>query len=201
MPGGTDVDLKTCKSCDTLKNVKFFPLSNRGKYRASVCRQCKDATRRAVGRCRLCVRSSVPGKTHCTYHLEYLKSRRLDVRTKVISYYCGGEIRCQCAGCPEKDIRFLTIDHLFGGGGAHRRQLTGKSDNSGVDIYRWLYKHGYPSGFAVLCYNCNCAKGVYGNCPHQPDIISIVRKTCEVKDGEIVLKDGATECHIVRQNI
>lgn len=31
--------------------------------------------------------------------------------------------------------------------------------------------------------------------------LEVVRKTCEVKDGQIVLKDGATECHIVRQNI
>lgn len=29
----------------------------------------------------------------------------------------------------------------------------------------------------------------------------VVRDTCEVKDGQIVLKDGATECNVVRQSI
>lgn len=35
----------------------------------------------------------------------------------------------------------------------------------------------------------------------EAEFLSVVRKICEVKDGEIVLQDGATECHIVRQNI
>jgi hypothetical protein len=31
-----------------------------------------------------------------------------------------------------------------------------------------LKKHGWPKeGFTILCFNCNCAKGIYGTCPHQ----------------------------------
>lgn len=33
------------------------------------------------------------------------------------------------------------------------------------------------------------------------EFLEVVRKMCEVKDGEIVLKDGATECNIVRTSI
>lgn len=29
----------------------------------------------------------------------------------------------------------------------------------------------------------------------------VVRETCEIRDGQICLKDGATECQIVRTNI
>lgn len=35
----------------------------------------------------------------------------------------------------------------------------------------------------------------------ESEFLSIVEKVCEVKDGQIVLKDGATECNIVRQSI
>jgi len=31
--------------------------------------------------------------------------------------------------------------------------------------------------------------------------LSVVNKTCEVKNGEIVLKDGAKDVHVIRQNI
>ena len=35
-------------------------------------------------------------------------------------------------------------------------------------MYRWLKKHGFPKeGFQLLCYNCNCAKGFFGKCPHK----------------------------------
>ncbi len=26
---------------------------------------------------------------------------------------------------------------------------------------------GYPTGFRVLCHNCNCALAYYGSCPHE----------------------------------
>ncbi len=31
--------------------------------------------------------------------------------------------------------------------------------------------------------------------------LAIVKETCEIKDGQIVLKDGASECQIVRNSI
>ncbi len=35
----------------------------------------------------------------------------------------------------------------------------------------------------------------------ESEFLNVVRNMCEVKDGEIVLKDGATDCHIIRQTI
>jgi hypothetical protein len=66
---------------------------------------------------------------------------------------------CRC--CGEPHTAFLAIDHIDGGGNAHRRAIGRRS------IFQWLRDNGYPSGFQVLCHNCNLAKQFYGSCPHQ----------------------------------
>lgn len=53
--------------------------------------------------------------------------------------------KCQC--CGETDHRFLTLDHI----------------------------NGRKDKFQILCFNCNCAKGIYGICPHQEKGISEAR--------------------------
>lgn len=80
------------------------------------------------------------------------------LRQEVLAAY-GGPV---CACCGETEEVFLTIDHIDGGGRQHRLQ-------SGVkgDFYAWLKRNGFPSGFQVLCWNCNHAKHVLGQCPHQ----------------------------------
>jgi len=74
-----------------------------------------------------------------------------------INYYGG-----KCACCGESTIEFLTIDHPLKDGAAHRK-ITG----SGSSFYSWLQRNNYPSGFRVLCRNCNSADGLYGRCPHE----------------------------------
>lgn len=83
------------------------------------------------------------------------KAKRYAERKAAIDHYGGS---CKC--CGETVFGFLTIDHINGGGSAHRRSI------NRYQIYRWLRKQGYPSGFQILCYNCNCAKGMLGECPH-----------------------------------
>jgi hypothetical protein len=65
-----------------------------------------------------------------------------------------------CVCCRESDIRFLTIDHINGGGRQHVRTLK-------TSLYAWLRREGFPSGFQTLCWNCNAARHIYGRCPHQ----------------------------------
>lgn len=39
---------------------------------------------------------------------------------------------------------------------------------SGWNFYRWLKNNGFPKkDFQLLCFNCNCAKGFFGMCPHK----------------------------------
>jgi len=66
---------------------------------------------------------------------------------------------CQC--CGESVYEFLAIDHVNGDGAKHRKEIGERN------LYRWLIKNNFPSGFQVLCHNCNFAKGHYGKCPHQ----------------------------------
>lgn len=88
---------------------------------------------------------------------EYAKG----IRLMALAFY-GGEIpECNC--CGEKEIKFLGIDHIEGGGVKHRKEL----QEAGTTIYLWLRKNNYPEGFQVLCHNCNLAKGYYGECPHK----------------------------------
>lgn len=71
-----------------------------------------------------------------------------------------------CACCGESDKRFLTIEHLKGGGSAHRKAYPGGADR----IIRQLRKAGWPEGYATLCMNCNFGKWRNGGtCPHITD--------------------------------
>lgn len=90
----------------------------------------------------------------------YRKGRRL----KVLTYYSGGTPKCAC--CGETILEFLCLDHTNGGGNKHRKTL---GDPSGTSIYQWIIKNNFPTGFRVLCYNCNNAYGHYGKCPHQKE--------------------------------
>ena len=81
---------------------------------------------------------------------DYQQALYRKTRSEALAAY-GGE----CACCGETAAAFLTIDHINNDGSEHRKNGT----RSGIAIYRWLKREGYPSGrFQVLCYNCNCSK-------------------------------------------
>jgi len=82
---------------------------------------------------------------------------RLELRKQVLSHYGA-----QCVCCGEYNNEFLTIDHIYGNGQNHRKEIGG-SDK----LYRWIIRNDFPSDLQILCMNCNFAKGVYGACPHQ----------------------------------
>ncbi|MEV5468309.1 hypothetical protein AB0N37_22185 [Streptomyces griseoincarnatus] len=89
------------------------------------------------------------------------KGQRSDrkLKTAVINAYGG---RCAC--CEESLLPLLCIDHIGGGGIQHRKSL-GVSGGAGFN--RWLRDQGFPSGFQVLCWNCNDGKSWNGGtCPH-----------------------------------
>lgn len=77
----------------------------------------------------------------------YMKKYRRDLKMEVLSKY--GEV---CQFCGEAEPEFLTLDHIEGGGNAHRRTL---GDNGSMAVYRDLKKQGFPLGYRCLCLNCN----------------------------------------------
>lgn len=86
------------------------------------------------------------------------RKHRLKIKLEVLTHYSNGPSKCAC--CGENIFEFLTIDHITGGGSNHRKKIRGS-------IYEWLKKHGFPEGYQVLCYNCNCGKRQNKICPHK----------------------------------
>lgn len=144
------------------------------------CRKDKMAFDLNVGRCNECVASiAANGRTAevdasraaakaCYHRRKHVyRKRREDNKALAIQAYGGA-----CACCGERAFPFLTIDHVFGGGGTHRRSV--------AYLPTWLVNNGFPSGFRVLCMNCNFALGRFGFCPHSA--------------GETMSEGGANQC-------
>jgi len=72
------------------------------------------------------------------------------IKIEVFSTYCPGEIKCAC--CQIKYLPFLTIDHINRDGADHRKQQG--NGFGGYKFYLWLKRNDYPTGFRVLCFNC-----------------------------------------------
>jgi hypothetical protein len=144
---------RVCTKCGKYKTREHFSIQPNSKYKGGMQSWCKECMSEY---CKFRRQSQL-------VHVRRIeKESRAKIRLEVLSHYSGGTPKCAC--CGEREIDFLTIDHVNGGGSAHRRSLGGAR---GSGIYPWLRRNDYPDGFQVLCMNCNFAKGKYGTCPHQ----------------------------------
>lgn len=157
------VAIKKCAVCRKKKVLsEFHKRSASADGLARVCKQCERERRLArywkdpEARKKA---SQVWRDQNRTRVRAGVVSYRQRLRLEAINYYSKGKNCCSC--CGEDEIKFLTMDHSDGGGKEHRRKL-GKTP-----IVVWLKKNDFPSGFEILCFNCNCAKGAYGICPHK----------------------------------
>ncbi len=88
-------------------------------------------------------------------HNSYQKSLVKKYRDIVLDAYGA-----KCACCGETRRRFLTIEHLNGDGHKHRKALKHR-------VYFDIYKQNFPKDkYAILCMNCNFARGRGKQCPH-----------------------------------
>ena len=94
------------------------------------------------------------------------KLQRQVIKREVIMRYGG---RCAC--CGENRPAFLAIDHIGGGGNQHRRQIRVRA---GYRFYFWLKQNNWPSGYQILCHNCNQAISMFNRCPHEEEVESAV---------------------------
>lgn len=140
--------MSKCSACgvsflaETMKNGRTYKCCPR-------CRQdAKDRRTR--------IRESDPDAV-----ARYQRELRRKWREAALAAYGG-----VCACCGEERYEFLAIDHIDGGGTRERRQ----NFVNGSSVNKWLADRGYPSGYRVLCHNCNSALGYYGYCPHQTKI-------------------------------
>ncbi len=121
--------------------------------------------RKNDGICRYCSNVSLLGKSLCEVHILECQERNRKwyaaLKKRVIDGYGG---KCQCSGCNETRFQFLTLDHVNNDGAEQRRKLGSKEIGSA--LYQRLIAQDFPKEYQLLCYNCNCAKGFYGECPH-----------------------------------
>jgi len=107
------------------------------------------------------------------WKLHYKASQRrayLELKMLVFDGY-GGPM---CACCGESEILFLSIDHINEDGAEHRRKLGKRYGWSG--FYSWLKQNNFPTGFQVLCHNCNIAKHRNGGiCPHKTQLRELLK--------------------------
>lgn len=165
-----------CKPCDSdihremyAKNSAYRLKTIDAAARRTVAR---EAHRVAGGLCRRC--GKVPpaeGRMQCEKCLAYVCRKQIEYinAAKDECYVAYGGYVCVC--CGESEKMFLTLDHIDSDGAAHRKEVFGTNERGGLragDMYRHLKRKGFPPGFQVLCFNCNCGrqrnKGV---CPHQ----------------------------------
>ena len=123
----------------------------------------RRARRREAGQCYLCGQELVDGTSRiCQSCQEKNQQRglryRQALRQQVIEHYGS-----QCVCCSENELRFLTIDHINKDGGKRRKDGEPKAGS----LYRWIVDMGFPDDLQLLCWNCNCSKGLYGQCPHE----------------------------------
>lgn len=121
---------------------------------------------RAEGRCTICGALSTSGYCDPCRARERVSQQVL--RLECIVAYGG---KCVC--CGDDHPEFLQLDHVEGNGAAERQ--TAAARGLPQNLYSRLKKQGYPSGYQVLCANCNLALGFYGRCPHRPEIVRKVR--------------------------
>lgn len=84
-----------------------------------------------------------------------------EIKIAVINHYSNGSMKCNNCDCT--DLNVLTMDHINGGGHKHKREI---KDH----IYLWLKRKGidYPTGYQVLCMNCQNIKKRENNEQNKP---------------------------------
>lgn len=108
-------------------------------------------------------------ETHRDQEKERGRQKRERQWRRVLTAY--GEV---CACCGESEPTFLTLDHINGARPEHSTLQPVKNRNraSRTTILTWLERENWPSGFQILCWNCNLATKEVGKlCPHQKSVV------------------------------
>ncbi len=169
--------MKQCTKCKQTKPLGGFFKNKRNKLngknqgRMCKCKECSQKAYRIIYEQKkkngICICCGKAVDTNLTYCSRCKKARNLSrkqgdrrLKKEIIERYGG-----QCACCKEKEIAFLTIDHIQGNGNKHRTEI---KKCGGTNFYHWLKKNDWPEGFQILCFNCNCGRQVNnGVCPHK----------------------------------
>lgn len=145
-----------CVRCTLPVTPGYMTCADHREYQNKAARRMHSEHKK-VGLCIHCNHQAEFGYSKCSKHrLKQIREHN-DLIDIVFAAY-GGPI-CNC--CKETTRLFLTIDHIDGGGNKHRRE-------TGKHFYNWLRRNNFPSGYQILCSNCNTGRARNnGTCPHQ----------------------------------
>lgn len=155
-----------CKDCGERDHEE-------GKTRCSSCssRHAEDGKGRwkkrvGRGRCANCGETNGSKFAFCASCREVAKKRqkiagpktRRKARDEAFAAYGGPQCKC----CGETELLVLSLDHIAGGGCRHEKEL----GSLGSTLYAHLRARRFPTGYQVLCFNCNVGKYRNGGtCP------------------------------------
>lgn len=154
-------DGRICSLCGIWKHKSFFYKNHKTKSGIrSNCKPCDIS--RSIN-----YHKSNPDIVHACQKRDLARNgtrRRLKrnescrkIRLEVLSAYGN---KCSC--CGDSHVEFLTLDHIYGGGGMHRQRLGARG------VYYEIKKLGYPKDkYQLLCMNCNFATRWGKTCPHK----------------------------------
>lgn len=183
--------LKVCTACEETRPETEFWLDKRKQRRIAICHDCRyqraaawraanvDTIRKKNREWQLKnperVRAAMerwkqrnPGVANERARVWFEKNKPLararnreaQRKLKAAAYAAYGGFKCAC--CGETTEAFLSLDHVNNDGAQHRKISDRRK------IYHWLRDNKYPTGFQVLCMNCNFGKARNGGiCPHK----------------------------------
>jgi len=98
------------------------------------------------------------------------KKRKQQVFTHYSKKLSNSDIPC-CNCCRYVGIEFLTVDHIIPKNEMAKDpkwiEMKFRATRKADPLCQWLITNDFPKGFQILCWNCNFAKGVLGQCSHQ----------------------------------
>ena len=173
----TILETKNCTKCKNMLALNMFYRNKKTKRGISAqCKQCLNDHRGLIrkekrngtfvsqkGKSRFNFGPYIGNETD--YSKKYRTQNRISLTAKKRQYALKIKLEGiasyggKCVCCGEEDADFLTLEHIYG------RQ---NEDNPKTGKTMWMQarKENYPTKYTVLCFNCNCAKSVYGKCPH-----------------------------------
>lgn len=174
----------TCRKCGTAKSISDFPpeavdywcYDCRSAYATALYRKKRDSLSRSAlqawrsdknERAKLTRRERMARMSEDEFRAfrdaTNARNRQIRAALRDETYRAYGGSLCAC--CGETERAFLSIDHVNNDGAKHRKR---EGIRTGDELYRWLKKRGFPTGFQVLCMNCQWGKrNNRGVCQHQ----------------------------------
>jgi DNA repair exonuclease SbcCD ATPase subunit len=149
---GAEPNTQECSKCHKIKSITEF------RKDQHYCKDCQLTYAREY------IKTIPKEKRQWYRRTEDIKgqNKRRSIKAQLLKVEMITAYGGCCSCCGETEIKFLTLEHLEGGGNEHRRQLY-KSNRTWQD----LKNRNWPKGHTVLCWNCQMGKTHYGECPHK----------------------------------